>query len=73
MELGPDPESGAAPQAVIPKGHWFAAKTAPAGSFSLAGCTTAPGFDFRDFELAERENLARQHPRLRATIQELTR
>ena len=32
---------------------WFAMKSA--GSFSLIGCTVAPAFDFKDFELAKPE------------------
>ncbi|MDC0226725.1 cupin domain-containing protein [Alphaproteobacteria bacterium] len=26
----------------------------PSGSFSLIGCTVAPGFDYKDFELADK-------------------
>ena len=31
---------------------WFAMRST--GSFSLIGCTVAPAFDFKDFELAPR-------------------
>jgi uncharacterized protein len=34
----------------IPAGHWQAARST--GSYTLVGCTVAPGFDFRDFALA---------------------
>ncbi len=33
--------------AIVPAGTWQAAATT--GSYSLAGCTVAPGFDFADF------------------------
>ena len=43
---------------VIPAGAWFAAEVTSSGSFALVGCTVAPGFDYSDFELADREELA---------------
>jgi hypothetical protein len=42
-------------------------------TFALVGCTMAPAFDFADFELAQREELARQFPQHRALIEKLTR
>ena len=35
---------------VIPAGSWFSMTST--GSYSLIGCTVAPGFDYKDFELA---------------------
>ena len=35
---------------VIPAGSWFSMTSS--GSYSLIGCTVAPGFDYKDFELA---------------------
>lgn len=37
------------------------------------GCTVAPGFDFEDFEMAKREELAAEYPQHREIIQKLTR
>lgn len=34
---------------VVPAGCWQAAK--PLGEYSLLGCTVAPGFEFKDFEM----------------------
>jgi predicted cupin superfamily sugar epimerase len=31
--------------------------------FSFVGCTVAPGFDFEDFELAQRKELLQEYPR----------
>jgi hypothetical protein len=42
---------------VIPKHHWFAAEIIQ-GDFILVGCTVSPGFEFEDFELADRSALA---------------
>lgn len=60
-----------APQAVIQAGCWFAASTE--GRYSLVGCTVAPGFDFRDFEMAKREELALRYPKHAKIIARYTR
>lgn len=71
--LGRDPGRGESPQVVIPAGAWFAAEIAAGGTFALVGCTVAPGFDFADFELADRAALAATYPRHRDVIERLTR
>lgn len=48
--LGPDVGKGQFPQGIVPAGAWQAAETA--GAWTLVGCTVAPGFDFKGFELA---------------------
>ena len=63
---------GVLPQAVVPAGVWFGARCAEGGIFSLCGCTVAPGFDFADFEMAEREQLCAQYPEHRSLIESLT-
>jgi uncharacterized protein len=73
IHLGSDIEAGETFQAVVPAGCWFASRTANPESFSLAGCTVAPGFDFADFELAHRETLAAEYPQHRELILQLTR
>jgi len=55
--LGTDFTAGQVPQHVVPAGRWFGAYPAPGSSFSLVGCTVAPGFDFADFDVAERDDL----------------
>jgi len=50
VTLGPDLAAGAVPQAVVPAGHWQAARST--GAWSLVGCTVSPGFRFEGFELA---------------------
>lgn len=64
---------GALPQAVIPAGSWFASRVEEEYGFALCGCTVAPGFDFEDFELAERAPLQQLFPKHRVLIEELTR
>jgi predicted cupin superfamily sugar epimerase len=60
------------PQVVVPAGYWFAAKTT-GKDYSLAGCTVAPGFSFKDFELPKREKLVKQFPQHRDVIERFTR
>jgi predicted cupin superfamily sugar epimerase len=71
--LGNDPEAGGVLQAVVKAGCWFGSRVRDGKSFALVGCTVAPGFDFEDFEMAKREELARSYPQYRGVIQELTR
>lgn len=76
IRLGSDPEAGEVLQAVVAAGCWFASQIATPmdqESFALVGCTVAPGFDFDDFELAERQKLVSCYPQYRDVITKLTR
>jgi predicted cupin superfamily sugar epimerase len=72
IQLGNDLENGEVPQAIIPAKGWFAASVKNATGYSLVSCTVAPGFDFLDFELANREDLVQQYPHLKNTIEKFT-
>lgn len=65
--------AGRQPHAVVPAGCWFAAEVAEGGTFALAGCTVAPGFDFADFELADGVELSACHMQHAELIRRLTR
>jgi len=69
--VGSDFENGQRLQLVIPKGTWFAAEVIE-GDYILLGCTVAPGFEFEDFELADRSELSGLFPELRSLIQRFT-
>lgn len=71
--LGAAMETGAQFQLVMPSGVWFAAEPAPGTAYTLAGCTVSPGFDFRDFEMAEKNALLETYQQHRAVIQRLCR
>lgn len=71
--LGNDPDAGHVFQAVVPAHSWFASHVADWKGWSLVGCSVAPGFDFADFELAQRDELVRLYPQHRQTIVQLTR
>lgn len=77
ISVGPDIAAGQRPQAVVPAGAWFGAEIdhvpGDARVFSLVGATVAPGFDFQDFEMAERMALISEYPAHRALIDRLTR
>ena len=48
--LGNDIGNGQSPQIIVPARWWQAARSL--GSFTLVGCTVAPGFEFSGFEMA---------------------
>lgn len=66
-------EAGTVPQALVPAGAWFASEVAGPEGYALVGCTVAPGFDFADFELANRQQLVQQYPAHTVMIERLTR
>jgi len=81
LELGPDRDYFAA----VLAGSWFAAESLshrPAGDDSavpnarawcLVSCAVSPGFDFRDFELADRSALVKEYPEKASLIERLSR
>jgi len=59
-------------QFVVPAGWWFGGYPNSESSYSFVGCTVAPGFDFADFELAERTHLMSRFPESEDLILKLT-
>jgi predicted cupin superfamily sugar epimerase len=57
---------------VIESGSWFGSRCMVPNSYSLVGCTVAPGFDFQDFIMADRDKLLMEFPHLESLIMELT-
>ena len=47
---------------VISAGLWFAAEIPAKSGFTLVSCAVAPGFDFSEFEMAKKHELAEQYP-----------
>lgn len=70
--LGGNIEQGDVLQVLIPANTWFAARVKNQNGYSLVSCTVAPGFDFEDFELAERTFLVNEFPHLKETIELFT-
>lgn len=71
-KLGKDLDAGETFQCVIKAGNWFGSRCEVKGGFSLSGCTVAPGFDFADFELADRAQLCKTYPLHHQLIESLT-
>ncbi|AXG70985.1 hypothetical protein KORDIASMS9_03240 [Kordia sp. SMS9] len=72
-KVGMDFDNGEQPQLVVPAGCWFASSVAKKDSYAFVGCTVAPGFDFDDFELADRAALQEEYPQHSDIIHKLTR
>lgn len=76
MRIGPigaDSSGNFEPQALVPGNTWFASAVSEGGSWSLVGCVVTPGFDVRDFELANRHQLVLEYPEYRGMIESFTR
>ncbi|NTU50263.1 MAG: cupin domain-containing protein [Desulfobulbaceae bacterium] len=73
IKLGDNPDAGEVFQAVVPAECWFGAVVNDPGAYTLVGCTVSPGFDFHDFELADRTPLIAQYPEHREIIKKLTK
>jgi uncharacterized protein len=73
LRLGRDFIQGFHFQQLVTEGCWFASRPVSKHGFSLVGCTVAPGFDFEDFELANKEQLLLEFPQHTQLINELCR
>ncbi len=75
LQLGPNPEdkgrivtlgsdilAGEQVQTVVPAGVWQGSVLRAGGAFALMGTTMAPGFDFADYEAADRDALIAAFP-----------
>ncbi|GAB3856984.1 hypothetical protein GCM10028822_30000 [Hymenobacter terrigena] len=72
LTLGHDVGRGELPQAIVPAHTWFGARVKSGTGFSLVSCTVAPGFDFADFELADRTRLTAEFPDQTTIIEQFT-
>ncbi|ASU41436.1 hypothetical protein hmeg3_13570 [Herbaspirillum sp. meg3] len=72
LTLGnPLTQDGAMFQALVPAGAWFAAQCAGSGAYALVGCTVAPGFEFQEFEIADKDFLLKTWPQHAQVIERL--
>jgi len=63
---------GEIPQVIVPGGFWQGLRLKPGGSWALMGTTVAPGFEFEDFEVGDRQTLAAAYPQHRQQITHFT-
>ncbi|MGK2864942.1 MAG: cupin domain-containing protein [Chitinophagaceae bacterium] len=73
LKLGNDTANGYSFQQLVKAGSWFASKPVNDNSFSFVGCTVSPGFDFEDFELADKKEMLRKYPGYSDWINQLCR
>jgi uncharacterized protein len=71
--LGQDIVSGMKLQHVVPGGAWQGSRLRAGGNYALLGTTVAPGFDYQDFEIGQREELAAEFPEWSQMLIALTR
>jgi predicted cupin superfamily sugar epimerase len=72
ITLGRDILNGQRVQITVPAGTWQGCFLNPGGRFALMGTTVAPGFEFADFEPADRKTLLKQYPAQKNLILRLT-
>ena len=60
------------PQIMIKANIWFAARVKNEKGFSLVSCVVAPGFDFTDFELGNKNELIKLFPGIKTEIEKLS-
>ncbi|MBF0206438.1 MAG: cupin domain-containing protein [Oligoflexia bacterium] len=70
--MGSNVIAGETPQFMIPANTYFAAYPSEGSMYALLGCTVAPGFDYRDWELTPREKLLAKYPQHKKIIEKLT-
>lgn len=70
QKLGNDFDKEELFQFVLPGNTWFAAQLTDKSGYALVGCTVSPGFNFEDYELADK-TLAANFPEYKEQISEL--
>ena len=70
--LGMEPEEQQHFHLLVEQQQWFASTPKTNSGYALVSCVTAPGFDFADFELANRSALVEAYPQHEALIRAYT-
>lgn len=70
--LGSEIMSGQRPQVTVPAGVWQGSSLVECGNFALMGTTVAPGFDFDDFEVGNKDELIKSFSQHKGLIEDLT-
>ncbi len=71
LHLGKNVEKGQLPQHTVPANTWFGVSVDEPDTFSLFGCTVSPGFDFQDFQMADRYMMLQAFPEHASIIKRL--
>ena len=70
-KLGSKVGQGENLQVFVPANTWFAAELNQKNRYSIMNCLVSPGFEWNEFELAEKEQLVREFPKHIALINRL--
>lgn len=73
VTLGSDLEGGQKVQCFVPRGTWLGLFLNDGGDYALMGTTVAPGFEYDDFELGDRNTLLSEYPHEAHAIYRLTK
>lgn len=71
--LGSNFLHGEVQQVIVPPKTWQGARLIGDGKWALFGCTTVPGFEFKDFISGDRDALSNYFPQHKKTIERFTR
>jgi len=58
---------------LVEAGIWFAADIPSGADFTLVSCVVAPGFEFKEFEMADKEELISRYPQHEVILNRLIR
>lgn len=72
IKIGNNPDKGEVFQYTVSCGEWFAASVDEKDSYSLLGCTVAPGFHFDDFELGKTTEMIKEFSEHASVINKFT-
>ncbi|MHC4214995.1 MAG: cupin domain-containing protein [Planctomycetota bacterium] len=73
VTLGQDILNGQKLQQMIPRGTWQGCCLKQGGKLALMGATVAPGFEFEDYENADKNELLEMYPQQKELILRLVR
>ncbi len=59
------------PQYTVLANHWFGAYLPSGSAFAFTGCTVAPAFNFKDFEMGDKNLLLKNYPKAKLIIEKL--
>jgi predicted cupin superfamily sugar epimerase len=60
-------------QYVVPANVWFGAYLPDGSEYAFTGCTVAPAFHFKDFEMGNKERMLVEFPKAKDMIEKLLR
>ena len=72
QDVGSELENGEVLQYLVPANTWFASEVKKERDYALVGCTVSFGFDFKDFEMADK-SLLNEFPAHKQVLSRLIR